>query len=375
MILALSVVGLALAALFAGMVAANLHALRPPRPAGAGPLPPVSILIPARDESGGIDAAIDGALAQTGVGVEVVVLDDGSTDGTGAIVAHRAVSDPRLRLIDGAPLPKGWIGKTHACMQLGRAAAHPVLLFVDADVRLAPDAAARLVTRMEHQRLDLLSGFPRQITLTLAEQIAIPQIFTTLLGYLPIPLSRKRPDASLAAGCGQLLAVRRAAYDLAGGHAAFATRMHDGLNLPRNVRAAGGRTDLTDATPLAACRMYDTPAAIWEGFVKNATEGMATLRALPVWTALLFGGHLLPIITLVAALVAGSATAATLSALAVLLVYGARAAMARRLDQSWLSVLLHPVGVSVLLAIQWTALVRARRGVQASWRGRQYDPG
>ncbi|SFG66194.1 Glycosyltransferase, catalytic subunit of cellulose synthase and poly-beta-1,6-N-acetylglucosamine synthase [Palleronia marisminoris] len=375
MILALSILGLTLAMLFTGMVAANLMALRPPSPAGQGPLPAVSILIPARDEAGGIGAALDGALAQTGVTIEVVVLDDGSTDGTGAIVAARAATDPRLRLIEGAPLPKGWIGKTHACMQLGRAAAHPVLFFVDADVRLAPDAAARLVAEMEREGLDLLSGFPRQITLTPAEQVAIPQIFTTLLGYLPIPLSRTRPDPSLAAGCGQLLAVRRAAYDAAGGHAAFAARMHDGLNLPRNVRAAGRRTDLTDATHIAACRMYDTPAAIWEGFVKNATEGMATPRALPIWTVLLFGGHILPFLMLGVAFAAGAVAAAGLSALAVLLVYAARIAMARRLDQSWLSVLLHPVGVLVLLAIQWTALLRARRGGQANWRGRRYDLG
>ena len=375
MILALSILGFALALLFAGMVAANLSALRPPSPAGRRPLPSVSILIPARDEAASIGAALDGALAQTGVGIEVVILDDGSTDGTGAIVTARAATDPRVRLIPGAPLPNGWIGKTHACMQLGRAAAHPVLLFVDADVRLAPDAAARMVAEMERQNLDLLSGFPRQITITLAEQVTIPQIFTTLLGYLPIPLSRTRPDPSLAAGCGQLLAVRRAAYDAAGGHAAFAARMHDGLNLPRNIRRAGGRTDLTDATPLAACRMYDTPAAIWEGFVKNATEGMATPRALPIWTVLLFGGHILPFLTLATALATGATGSAALSALAVLLLYAARVAMARRLDQSWLSVLLHPVGVLVLLAIQWTALIRARRGVQASWRGRRYDLG
>lgn len=373
MILALSILGLAFALLFAGMVAANLFVLRPPLPPESGPLPAVSILIPARDEAGAIGAALHGALAQAGVAIEVVVLDDGSTDGTGEIVAQRAAADPRVRLIDGAPLPKGWIGKTHACMQLGSAAAHPVLLFVDADVRLAPDAAARLVAEMERKRLDLLSGFPRQITVTLAEQVAIPQIFTTLLGYLPIPMSRARPDPSLAAGCGQLLAVRREAYDRAGGHEAFAARMHDGLNLPRNVRASGGRTDLTDATPLAACRMYETPAAIWEGFVKNATEGMATPRALPVWTALLFCGHLLPIVTLVLSLAVGATGGAVLSALAVVLVLGARVAMALRLDQSWVSVLLHPLGVITLLAIQWTALLRARRGRQASWRGRQYD--
>ena len=369
MILFLSILGLALAALFAVMCAVNLSVLRPPEGEGGGA---VSILIPARDEAGNIGAALDAALGQQGVEVEVVVLDDGSIDGTDAIVAARAAEDPRLRLVLGAPLPEGWIGKQHACWQLAGEARHEVLLFVDADVRLAPDAAARLSGEMARRDLDLLSGFPGQVTRTWAEKIVIPQIFVTLLGYLPLPMARARPDPSFGAGCGQLMAVRRAAYDAAGGHQAFGDRMHDGLMLPRNVRRSGGRSDLCDATPIASCRMYDTPAQIWHGFSKNATEGMATPRALPVWTLLLFGGHVMPILTLIAALLAGAPLAAVLSGLACALVFGARAAMAVRLRQPWLSVLAHPLGVMVVLAIQVVALIGARQGRRAVWRGRDY---
>lgn len=375
MILALAILGLALATLFAAMVAVNLVVLRTPRAPNtdAARLPPVSILIPARDEAGNIGAALDAVLAQSGVTLEAVVLDDGSSDGTDAIVSARARTDPRLRLVRGADLPKGWIGKTHACWQLSQAARYPVLLFLDADVRLAPDAAARLVSQMERANTDCLSGFPRQITGTLAEQVVIPQIFTTLLGYLPLPMARAFKDPAFGAGCGQLMAVRRSAYDRAGGHAAFASRMHDGLLLPRNVRRAGGTSDLTDATALASCRMYDSFGEIWRGFSKNATEGMATRRALPVWTLLLFGGHVLPFIVLPVALLTGAPGSVLLSSLAVGLILSARIAMARRLRQSWLSVAAHPVGVLVVLAIQWKARADARRGRRSEWRGRSYD--
>ncbi len=367
---ALAGICLALALLYALVTAANLIVFRAPR-AAPGAAPEVSILIPARDEAANIGAALDRALAQEGASVEVVVLDDGSTDATAAIVRARA--DPRVRLASGAPLPAGWNGKQHACHQLAALAARPVLLFVDADVRLAPDAAARLHGAMERGGLALVSGFPRQVAITLPEIVAIPQIMVVLLGYLPFVMARRSPKEGFAAGCGQLLMVRADAYARAGGHAAFRHLMHDGLNLPRGVRRTGGRTDIIDAAPLASCRMYDDWAGIREGFTKNATEGMARPRALPVWTVLLGGGHVLPWALAPLSWLAGAPTAAALSLAAIAATMLARAALAIRLRQPALSVLLHPAGVIVTLWIQWSALLGARRGERATWRGRSYD--
>ena len=368
----LAYAGLALALLYAVLTLVNLAVFRAP-PAAGPRRPRVSILIPARDEAANIRAALDAALAQEGAEIEAVVLDDGSTDGTEAAVRAAMGRDPRVRLIRGADLPAGWNGKQHACHQLAREARHPVLLYVDADVRLEPDAVARMEGYMARRGLDLVSGFPRQITLTLAEKVAIPQILVLLLGYLPFPFARLSDAPGFAAGCGQLMMVRASAYRAAGGHAAFRDRMHDGLNLPRNVRAAGGRTDILDATPIASCRMYDTWSDIWSGFTKNATEGMAKPVALPVWTVLLGGGHLLPLLTLLAGLTVGSDRVAAVSAIAIAAVLVARLALAWKVRQSLVSVLLHPVGVAVTLAIQWSALLSARRGERATWRGRTYD--
>ncbi|WP_299817681.1 glycosyltransferase family 2 protein [uncultured Jannaschia sp.] len=370
----LALVALVLGSLYAAVTLVNLVIFRAPARAKGPAAHPVSILIPARDEAGNIDAALDAALSQDGAEIEVVVLDDGSTDGTDRIVARAAAADPRVRLIRGAPLPKGWNGKQHACHQLAAAANHPVLLFVDADVRLAPDCVARMLGYLERRSLDLVSGFPRQITRTLGELIVIPQILVLLIGYLPLPMARMaKSDARFAAGCGQLLMVRATAYRRAGGHAAFRDRMHDGLNLPRNVRDSGGRTDILDATPLAHVRMYDNWADIWGGFTKNATEGMATPRALPVWTVLLAGGHLLPPLVLLLALSTGADLAAAQAGLATTEVLVARILLAAKVRQAPLAVLLHPVGVAVTLWIQFSALRAARRGHRAVWRGRTYD--
>jgi hypothetical protein len=368
-ILALAILSLLLAALFAGMVAANLGAYRPPPPA-SGPLPRISVLVPARDEEGNIGAVLGTILASRGAEIEVVVLDDGSSDRTADIVRSYAARDPRVRLVEGAPLPPGWVGKQHACWQLSLAARAPVLVYADADVRLHPDAVARLAGFVAEGGLGLASGFPRQLALTLGEKIAIPQILVVLLGYLPLPMARSQPtDPRFAAACGQLMAVTRAAYDASGGHAAIRGTIHDGIRLARAVRSAGFSTDLCDLTGLASCRMYADWPSLWAGFSKNAREGMATRRALPVWTVLLGGGHILPFGLLPFA----SGAAFWVAALAVLLVWGAAGAIAARTRASWVSVLLHPVGVAVSLLIQWNALLAGSRRRPAVWRGRSYD--
>ena len=371
-LIGLSLLALVLAALFAAMIAVNLRVLRGPPPRD-GAKPEISVLVPARDEAVNIGPALDATLASREVKFEVVVLDDDSTDGTAEIVKAHAARDGRVRLIRGAALPPGWNGKQHACWQLAQAARYPVLVFVDADVRLAPDALAGLAAFMDAHHLALASGFPRQITRSLAEQLVIPQILVLLLGYLPLPMARKRPEPGFAAGCGQLMAVRCDAYEAADGHRAIRASMHDGITLPRSVRAAGGRTDVLDATQLAACRMYEGWRSTWAGFAKNATEGMARPGAIWIWTGLLGGGHVLPLLLAVVAAAVGNGPALGVSLSAVALVYGARTALALRVRQSALSVLLHPLGVALVLAIQWWAFVAARQGRPAQWRGRRYD--
>lgn len=375
MILAgLATLAFGLAAFYAGMTLVNLVVYRaPPEPNPRARPPRISVLIPARDEAANIGAALDAVLANTGVELEVLVLDDGSTDGTGEIVQARAQADRRVRLIEGAPLPPGWIGKLHACWALSRQARRPLMVFLDADVRLEPDALARIAAFMEKEALDFASGFPRQITLTLGEQLAIPQIMVLLLGYLPIPMARRSNEPGFAVGCGQLIAVRREAYDSAGGHRAIRGSIHDGLNLPRAIRAAGGRTDICDVTEIAACRMYSAWPEVWAGFIKNAREGMAKPVALPIWTFLLGGGHLLPFLVAPVAVFVGNALALWLGLAAVGIVWSARAAVAVKFRQSALSVLLHPLGVAVVLSIQWSALLGGKRRQPAVWRGRTYD--
>lgn len=353
----------------------NLRVFHTP---SAPPLPGtrVSILIPARDEERNIEAAVRAALASTGVGVEVIVLDDQSRDGTAAIVERLAIDDARVRLLGSPPLPPGWAGKQRACQRLSEAARFEVLMFIDADVRVAPDAAAAAAGHLlADPKLGLVSGFPRETTVTLGEQLVIPWIHVMLIGYLPMRRMRESASTAYGAACGQWVTARRDAYRMVGGHGAAPLSRHDGISLPRNFRSNGWMTDLFDGSRLAECRMYDGFGAVWHGFGKSAGEGMATLRALPVWTLLIAGGHVLPWLCLLVGVVTLDAAVVVPGVLGVAANLGLRWLLCRRLGSSTTSAWLHPVGALLTLGVNWSGLTRYLAGRPSTWRGRSYTRG
>ena len=332
----------------------------------------VSVLIPARNEEANIRATLEAVLANQGCEFEVIVLNDHSTDRTAQIVSEIAARDSRVRLESAPPLPAGWCGKQHACHVLASLARHPLLAFIDADVRLAPDALSRMVHFMERSEAALASGVPRQELGTFSERLLIPLIHFILLGFLPMHAMRRTRRPSMSAGCGQLFIARRDAYQQCGGHAMLRDSLHDGLKLPRVFRQAGFATDLFDPTDLATCRMYHTDGETWRGLGKNATEGLAAPATIGPMTALLLGGQVLPFALLTFAPQL-SASSLLCAALASMLAFLPRLIGASRFRQSLGGALLHPLGVLALLAIQWIALARHLLGKPSEWKGRSYE--
>ena len=370
----LALIALVLAAIPAGLFLVNLLVYRPiaNRPsATASQRRLLSLLIPARNEEKNLRSTLEAILANQGAEFEVIVLDDHSTDRTAAIVSEFAARDPRVRLKAAPPLPAGWCGKTHACHVLAKLARHPLFVFIDADVRLAPEALRRMTSFMETSGAALVSGVPRQELGTFSERLLLPLIHFVLLGCLPMPFMRWTKLAGFSAGCGQLFVVRADAYRATGGHAMIRATLHDGVKLPRLFRRSGFKTDLFDATDLATCRMYHTNAETWRGLGKNATEGLAAPGTILPMTGLLLGGQVMPFVLLACAPLLSSAgllCAASASFLSVV----------PRLLSVWLfrqplgSALLHPLGVLALLGIQWLALLRQFAGKPAEWKGRKY---
>jgi hypothetical protein len=373
---ALAMVALVLAGIPVGLFLVNLLFYRrisarfaAPRASSA-----ISVLIPARNEESNIAATLKSVLANRDVGFEVVVLDDHSTDRTAEIVSQFAARDPRVRLEFAPPLPAGWCGKPHACHVLAQRARHDMLVFIDADVQLAPDALVRMAGFMEKSGVALASGVPHQELGTFSERLLLPQIHFVLLGYLPLPMMRWTRRPAFSAGCGQLFVIRRDAYQVVGGHEPIRATLHDGVKLPRLFRRSGFKTELFDATDVASCRMYRTNGEVWRGLGKNATEGLAAPGTILPMTILLLGGQVLPFGLLpFAANLSASALVATV--LACTLAYGPRLLAVPFFRQPLGSALLHPLGVVALLTIQWLALGRQFAGKPAVWKGRSYGAG
>jgi len=358
----------------AALIATNLRVFRPAPVAGCAAAR-VSVLIPARNEVATIEAAVRSACGQPGV-AEIVVLDDSSTDGTDRVLHRLAATEPTLRVVAGEPLPAGWAGKSWACWQLAsRHARAPWVLFVDADVRLAPGAVARLVAEARRQNVAFLSGFPRQLTGTVGEALIVPLIHLVLLAFLPMRLVRRSPLPALSAGCGQLMLVARAAYLSAGGHAAIRATLHDGIKLARRLKAIGASVGLVDATDLATCRMYVGLAATWRGFARNAYEALGSPIALATMVGLSATLFVLPFVALPVTLLGQGATAAAVMwGACVAGVVGLRLVLARRFRTPAWTAVATPLAVLLLLGIQLHSFANHCLGRPVVWRARAYRP-
>ena len=330
----------------------------------------VSVLIPARDEECGIEQCVRHALASSHVDIEVIVLDDQSSDRTAEIVSKIADETNHLRLISNDHLPMDWNGKQYACHQLAKAASHENLLFLDADVKLHPQGIFRLLQYRDQNQVDLLSAFPRQVTGTTLERWIIPMMHLILLGYLPFSRMRRSSDPAYAAGCGQIFLTHQTAYRKSGGHQAIQSSRHDGIKLPRSFRQQGYRTDVIDGTDLASCRMYVGASGVINGVLKNAHEGLANPRLIGLFTFLLLGCTVLPLATLVSGLTHSNLQVITVSILALLLAHYPRAAAVIHFKQSWRAIPFHIPAVFAFVFLQWVAFFSHLAGHSYSWRGR-----
>ena len=336
----------------------------------------VTVVIPARNESATIATVVGSVLASTYQPLEIVVVDDRSTDDTAAIVERLAMEDGRLRLVRGEPLPEGWYGKPWACVQGYRAARGDLLLFTDADTRHEPELLARAVGALRAERSDLVTVAPRQRCETFWERVVMPQIWLLLaLRYHPSRVNRARRQRDVIAN-GQFILVSRENYEAVGTHGAVRDEVAEDLALAQAFLRAGRKLHFAFAERLMQTRMYRSLPELIEGWSKNVYLGgrrsfpeEPRLRALvPLMLLAGFLFWLAPPVVLAITAATGpvgraAAVASALSALFWMAIsYGMRI-------PAWYG-LLYPLGALMGLYIAARSTWRGSRRVE--WRGRIY---
>ena len=340
-----------------------------PGAAVADNLPRLTVVVPARDEARNIADCLGAIRRSDHPNLDVLVFDDGSGDNTAALARAEGA-----RVLDGgnAVVPSGWKGKPWALHRAVEGLTADYLVFIDADVRVVPQALSRLHSYLLAERVDLVSGFGRLVMESFWERVIQPSVGGLIIAGndLAVVNDPAKPDKAIANG--QLIMVRRAAYELVGGHAAVKDDILDDVGLALAFRRRGLSVRCLFVRELFSCRMYTGFSELWHGWTKNLYPGMRFKPAAVVAViGLVLVEFLSPYAVLAWALATANFPLAAAAAGVVLLIHAVRAYMDHLFQQDPKYGLLQPLGASLLVGLVLDSVRRTRLGLR-HWKGRTY---
>lgn len=339
-----------------------------------GSAPRVSILIPARNEATTISACVESLLHQDYANLEIIALDDQSTDSTPDQLNRLVAKYPQLKVLHAAEdPPKGWNGKSYACHRLSEHATGDWLLFTDADTVHRPNSVAQGSTYARALDVDLLSIFPYQQTRSWSERLVV----SFIIDFLPLVgldfWAIWRGDGSRTAANGQYMLIRASSYRAVGGHQSVATALVDDFALAKLLKDSGYKIAILNGTSLLSCRMYHNAGEVWNGFVKNILLGLETSShdKQPPWWAILFAwGYACLFITPYFNLI--SPRQRKLALLEIGWLGALRGVSGLYLKRPATETLTTPFGALSVMAFGLAALYSRGRGQKFAWKGRLY---
>jgi chlorobactene glucosyltransferase len=350
----------------------------PPGDPPPGELPLISIVVPARNEAANIERCVRSLLDQRYPRIEIIAVDDASTDATPQILARLAAQDTRLKVLPGRPLRPGWTGKNNALVHGLRHTQGDWLLFVDADVQLEPGAVAGAYRAACEGQAAMVSLWARQETHTFWERCVQPLITGANLSVDPLLRCNSPRHPERALGNGQFILVERAAYQHTGGHEILRDEVLEDQRLSRNFKLAGYRVLMMDGSQVLRTRMYDSLQSLWEGWSKNNFLSLG--RSLPLACACVVTTYLVMVNPFVLALWTLAATKfhqtffdpllINLSSVALLL--WTRWRMRRFAPTPLRDYLTIPLGGLVFTGIIISSAYQHLRGRGVTWKGRLY---
>ncbi len=338
--------------------------------------PLISILIPARNEADNISRCLKSLLKQNYPNLEILVLNDHSTDETRKVVQLIAKKDNRVRLLEGAPLEAGWTGKNFASHQLAKVAKGAYFIFTDADTLHFPKTISSAFAAMMATNVDALSIYPRQIMVTFFERMSVPIINIALQCFIPFLLIKKSKSPLFCTAIGQFMMFKKEVYKKVGGYESIKNHLVDDIQISKQVKRSGYRFMVFDGRNTVFCRMYKNLKGVIIGLTKSIYPAFnGNLFALFSFTGLLSATLMIPFIILpLGAFLFNWPTALIrLIIIQVIMILTIKAILAIRYKQKMLDILLAPVSMAIIDALIFVSFFQAKYGEGLTWKGRVYD--
>lgn len=340
------------------------------------PGPLVSVCIPARNEEKNIARCIRSLLRQEYSNIEILVLDDNSSDNTWRIVERFTKKDPRVRLFKGDPLPSGWLGKSYACQQLSYQAKGEYIIFTDADTLHFKDSIGHALYSLVNSKIDALSVFAQQITVTLSERMIIPFINFFIFTFMPVSLIKRSRFPLFCTAIGQFMMFKKDVYEAIGRHESVKKEILEDIHIAKQVKRKGYKFMIFDGRKSLHCRMYKNFSEVSKGMTKVIFSAFDyKVLAQGFFTVLVTVLFLLPFITLPLGIFIFDfpRLALVLNIAQVFIVLFFRIFLALRYKKRILEAFIHPVSIVLLIYISLYSILHSKSSAGIDWKGRTYD--
>ena len=338
--------------------------------------PMVSILIPARNEEKNIRKILNSMLKQDYPNIEIIVLDDNSTDKTTEIVEEFIKKDSRIRLVVGGPLPFGWKGKCFACHQLSKEARGDYFVFTDADTLHYPNSISGSLAALLQDRVDVVSVYPRQIAVSFAERMTVRFINFAILSFMPLCLVKYSKSSFFSTAIGQFFMFKREAYETIKGFESVKDEILEDINISKQVKRCGRKIMVYDGSDSIFCRMYNNIGDLIRGFSRFVYAAfdcnLLMLTVAIFFISLIF---LVPFIMLPLGIFVFDFSRHLLivNIAQVLLIFFIKSVLAIRFKERILDLFFTPVSVACIALLAINSVLQSKFGRGIVWKNRTYD--
>jgi chlorobactene glucosyltransferase len=339
-------------------------------------IPPlISVLIPARNEEKNIRRILNSMIRQDYPNLEILVLDDNSTDATSQIVEGFVKKDGRVKLIQGTPLPQGWKGKCFACHQLSKIAKGSYLVFTDADTLHYPNSISGSLAALLKDNVDVISVFPRQIAVTFSERMSVRFINFIILSFMPLILVKHSKSPFFSTALGQFFLFKRKAYKKCGGFESVKNEILEDINISKQVKRCGLKIMVYDGSDSIFCRMFTNLPDVVKGFsrfIYAAFDCNFLIEIIAIsFIALIF---MVPFILLPLGIFVFDwpARIISINIIQIFLIFTIKFILAIRFKERILDVFFTPAAIAFVYFLAINSYKQSKLGKGVNWKDRVY---